>query len=140
MIDLQNRDFCPDLDEIGIYIKNPVFQKFCTEIKTKYSCKEKIEFSSCTMERGWNVKFKKSGRTLCTIYPRELFFTVMVVIGQKEKETVTSILPDCSERLQEIYHQTKEGNGQRWLMIDLEDQDSLYDDVLKLVEIRRQGN
>ncbi len=137
MIDLQTPNFCPDLDTIGTYVKNPLFQKFCTEIKTKYNCKEKIEFSSCSFEPGWNVKFKKSGKTLCTIYPRELFFTVMVVIGQKEKEAVASILPKCTERLQEIYRQTKEGNGQKWLMIDLEDQDSIYDDVFRLIEIRR---
>lgn len=28
-------------------------------------------------------------------------------------------------------------NGQRWLMIDLEDEDDLYKDVLRLIRIRR---
>ncbi len=88
------------------------------------------------MEPGWNVKFKKSGKSLCTIYPRESFFTAMVVIGRKEKESVEELLPACTSRLQEIYKETKEGNGQRWLMIDLEDKDSMYHDVLRLIKIR----
>ena len=40
--------------------------------------------SACSWEQGWNVKFKKAGKTLCTLYPRELFFTVMVVVGKRE--------------------------------------------------------
>ena len=55
-----------------------------------------MEFSSCSMESGWNVKFKKAGKTLCTI------------------------------ELQDIYHQINEGNGQKWHMSDLEDEDSSY--------------
>lgn len=51
----------------------------------------------------------------------------MVVIGQKEKEAVSALLSDCCSRLRDIYRETPEGegNGQRWLMIDLEDLDSL---------------
>ena len=135
MIDLKDRNYCPTLEEIGAYIQNSVFQDFCSEIKETYKCSEKIEYS-CSMEPGWNVKFKKSGKSLCTIYPRESFFTAMVVIGRKEKESVEELLPACTSRLQEIYKETKEGNGQRWLMIDLEDKDSMYHDVLRLIKIR----
>ena len=75
-------------------------------------------------------------RSLCTIYPRASFFTAMVVVGRKEKDAVEAIFPECSLALQEIYRQTREVNGQRWLMIDLEDADELYRDVLRLIEIR----
>ena len=136
MIDLQDRTVCPTLEEIGAYVGNPLFQNFCSGSLSDYQCKEKIEYSSCSWERGWNVKFRKSGKTLCTVYPQESFFTVLVVVGTKEKEAVSAILPDCSASLREIYAQTKEGNGQKWLMIDLEDPDRLYDDVLRLIRIR----
>lgn len=137
MADLLDRNSCPALEEIGEYVRNPLFMDFCVQIKEHYKCKEKIEFSSCSLEKGWNVKFRKSGRALCTIYPREGYFTVMVVVGAKEKEAVEALLPACTPQLQEIYHQTKEGNGQRWLMIDLEDKGKLYEEVLRLIEIRR---
>lgn len=140
MIDLQERCYCLTLEEIDAYIKNPLFQIFCLEIKSKYNIKEKIEYSSCSWERGWNIKFKKSGKSLCTIYPRESYFTVLVVVGKKEKDFVESLLPDCTAELQEIYNQTKEGCGQRWLMIDLEYQNAIYYDVLRLIEIRSARN
>lgn len=140
MIDLQKRDICPTLEELGEYVGNPLFQKFCSQVREQYGGKENMEFSSCSWERGWNVKFKKSGKTLCTIYPREGYFTVMIVVGRKEKEAVEAILLDCTARLGEIYQQTKEGNGQRWLMLDLEDADDLFRDALRLVKIRRESS
>lgn len=139
IIDIQDPTYCPAMEEVEAYVKNQVFQTFCTAIKENYKVKETIEFSSCSMEKGWNIKFKKSGKSLCTIYPKESFFTVLVVIGKKEKAAVEEILPGCSPEIQGIYHQTKEGNGQRWLMIPLEDKDSVYEDVLRLIGIRQAG-
>lgn len=137
MVDLLDSSLCPTLEEIEEFVRNPLFPQFCAQLKERHKCKEKIEYSSCSWERGWNVKFKKSGKTLCTIYPREGYFTVMIVVGTKEKNAVEAILPDCSREIQDIYNQTKEGNGQRWMMIDLEDKGKLYDDVFRLIEIRR---
>ena len=107
MIDLLDKHNCPTLEEIAQYIQNPVFMQLCSEIQNTYQCSEQIEFSSCSLEKGWNIKFKKAGKTLCTIYPRELYFTVMIVIGKKEKEPVEAILPECTPALQELYTQTR---------------------------------
>lgn len=137
MVDIQDRGYCPTLEEIGEYIKNPVFTQFCTDMKTRYNCNEKIEFSSCSWEFGWNVKFKKSGKNLCTLYPREGYFTVLVVIGQKEEEAAHAVLQECTPELRDIYMQTKTGNGQKWLMIDLEDKEKMYSDIFRLIDIRR---
>lgn len=138
MIDIKDKEYCPTLEEIGQFINNAVFSQFCAEIKAKYKCKEKIEFSSCSWENGWNVKFRKSGKSLCTIYPRDGYFTVLVVIGEKEREAVETILPECTPELRDIYDQTKLGNGQKWLMIDLEDKEEMYADIFRLMEIRRR--
>lgn len=139
MMDLQDKSRRPILEEIGEYIRNPVFMQFCSEIKITYKCNEKIEYSSCSWEKGWNIKFKKAGKTLCTIYPREGYFTIMIVVGAKEKTLVEAILPECTSELQKIYNQTHEGNRQKWLMIDLEDKELLYNDLLRLIQIRRNS-
>ena len=135
-MNLQDRTTAPTLEEIAEHIRNPLFQEFCSSLQTNYKCREKIEYSACSMEPGWNVKFKKSGKALCTIYPRESYFTAMLVVGRAEKEPFEAILPACSPEMRKIYQNTKEGNGMRWLMIDLEDQDELYNDVLRLIAIR----
>ena len=140
MIDIKDYNYCPDIDEISEYIRNSIFDDFCTEIIKGYTVQPKIEFSKCSWEFGWNIKFKKSGKTLCTIYPRENYFTVLVVIGRKEKEATEDLLINLSPVIQQIYNETKEGMGQRWLMIDLEDKDKdkykTFIDVLKLINLR----
>lgn len=138
MMDLQDRSVCPTMEEVGEVVGNPAFGRFCAQIRDTYQCSERIEYSSCSWEKGWNIKYKKAGKTLCTIYPREGYFTVMVVVGAKEKPLVEAALPQCTAELRQIYHQTREGNGQRWLMIDLEDEGELYEDVFRLIQIRRK--
>lgn len=139
MIGLQDKNSRPTLEEIGGYVGNPFFMEFCREIKAAYTCGEKIEYSSCSWERGWNVKFKKAGKTLCTVYPRECYFTVMIVVGPRERAAVEAILPECTAELQDICRQTREGGGQRWLMVDLEEPGPLYQDLLRLIQIRRNS-
>lgn len=137
MVDLQNREYSPSLEEVGEYVKNPLFFKFCEEIKNTYRCTEKIEFSSCKWELGWNVKFKKAGKNLCTIYPRKGYFKVTVVVGKKEKEAVEKILPECSSGIRDMYWRTEMGNGQKWLTAELGEENEVYTDVLRFIKIRR---
>ena len=63
----------------------------------------------------------------------------MIVVGRKEKEAVEEILSECTIEMQNLYHQTQEGNGQKWLMVDLEDRDCLYGDLLRFIRIRRNN-
>lgn len=136
MIDIKDINYVPDMEEMSRFIQNPLFDELCVSLESTYKAKSKIEFSKCSWEYGWNVKMKKSGKTLCTVYPRENYFTVLVVVGAKEKGEAEQILPGMSREIQNIYYQTQEGNGQRWLMIDLEDKGDVYEDVLKLIELR----
>lgn len=64
---------------------------------------------------------------------------MLLVVGRKEKEVAERLLPELSEEMQNIYHQTKEGNGQRWMMIDVKEDGELYQNILKLVRIRRES-
>ena len=54
------------------------------------------------------------------------------------KEVVEAILWECTSELRELYEKARWGNGQKWLMIDLEDQGEMFADVLQLIEIRRR--
>lgn len=69
--------------------------------------------------------------------PQRKLFSVLVVVGKKEKDAVKAILQEFNPILRDIYCQTKDGNGQRWLMIDLEDKENMYSDIFRLIDIRR---
>lgn len=136
MINIEDAGYCPTKEEIAEYVNIPAFEALCTKIQESYRAKLLIEYSQCSMEPGWNVKLKKSGKSLCTIYPKKDSMTVLVVVGKKEKEWAEAMLPTLTETVQEIYHETKEGNGQRWLMIPVNQTDEIFEDVLRLADLR----
>ena len=57
--------------EMSNYINNELWDNFCEFIRSNYNVNPKFEFSKCSLEFGWNIKFKKGSRTLCAVYPRE---------------------------------------------------------------------
>ena len=136
MINIKDINYAPNISEISSYIENPIFDEFYQYMNDKYKAVCKIEYSKDVWARGWNVKFRKSGKSLCVIYPKKNYFTVLVVVGNKEKEHVENLLPQFSEYIQKIYHNTREGNGQKWLMIDIISKNTSYQDVLRLIDIR----
>lgn len=106
---------------------------FCAKIEDIFQAKPQLEYSRCSWERGWNLKYKKSGKTLCTIYPRENYFTVLVVLNCTDPALSNKI----PENLKNVFNQTFEGNHQRWMMIDLEEDGLLLNDVIQLIQLRR---
>lgn len=138
MIDIREMSYRPSIREIGDYIGLPLFEEFYQYMDKEYQAICKIEYSKDVWARGWNVKFRKAGKSLCVVYPKENYFTILVVVGEKEKAHVEKMFPILTEKIREVYHSTKEGNGQRWLMINVDSADDVFEDVLKLIRIRRE--
>lgn len=61
----------PSWEDIRKYIGagKPNWDKFTAYIEETYGVKPKIEYSGCSAQPGWNVKYKKSSKSLCTLYP-----------------------------------------------------------------------
>lgn len=51
-------------------------------LQEKYQIKPKFSYSNCAMNqniwRGWNIKYQKSGKSFCTIYPQQAYFLALV--------------------------------------------------------------
>lgn len=137
MIDITDKNYKPDIGEITELIGNGLFGELCAHMENEYKAQYEIAYSGDKVLLGWNVRFCKSGRTLCRVYPVNGFFSVLIVIGPKESERTRELLPELSEEMRNIYFSTPEGMGQRWMVFDLKERNGLYEDLLKLVKIRR---
>ena len=138
MTDLKDRGYMPSLAQTAEYVNNPLFDIFCNEIKETFKCSEKMEFSCCSLEPGWNIKFKKCGKNLCTVYPKRGFFTVLTVMGQKEKKEIEQNPELYSDRTKKLCSEKDDICGQTWIMTDIEDKDEVYTEVKNLIKLRRQ--
>lgn len=130
-----NKNQVPTLEDIEAYVRNPIWFELCSHIIEIYQTKPTFEYSRCAWP-GWNVKFKKAGKNLCTLYPFEGFLWVLVVIGKNEKLMFEEKLSSMSDYLIGLYSETPDGNGQRWLKIELEDNERM-EDVKKCIAIKR---
>lgn len=126
----------PSLATISAYVNSPLFDRLCTHVGTEYQCEPALEYSRCSMQCGWNVKYRKAGRTLCTLYPMAGCFIALIVIGDRERAETEAMLPFFTAYLQQLYHETKAGQGQKWLMVNVTD-DAILEDVKQCIAIRR---
>lgn len=132
---LYPKTISPELSQIGAYIASPLWGELCAHLQEQYGVSPRVEHSRCSGAPGWNVKYKKSGRALCTLYPAEGYFTAMVSIGCQEAMEAELLLSACTDYLQELYRNAQPFNGGRWLMIEVRSPEILVD-VKRLIALR----
>ena len=127
----------PTWEQITEYIGSPLWADFNERIQSAYQIKPCMEHSRCSMQAGWNIKYKKGGKSLCTLYPMQGYFIVLVVVGSRELTEAEFLMPQCSDYVQTVFKNTKIGNGQKWLMLDVRDR-GIMDDVFSLINLRKR--
>lgn len=125
----------PPLEEISRRVDSPLFDALQTWMADTYQASPSIEFSRCSMDRGWNVKYKKGSKALCALYIRSGYFTAMVTFGAKQTAELEVLLPTFSPALQTLYQKTPFCNGGKWLCVDVKDQ-ALLEDVQRLILLK----
>lgn len=138
-MELFPKEVMPSGEEIAKYIEIPLFKQLCDSLETDFSCKSKIEFSKCSLQPGWNLKYRKSGRPVCTIYPEKGHFFCMISTNQKMQPDADLFLAGCDEYLQKLSENTPALNGGKWLMIDVTDEEIMRE-TMELVAIRIKKN
>ena len=125
----------PTYEDIKAFVGSELWDELCVFIEKKYKILPNMEYSKCSAQKGWNVKYKKKGKSICTLYPMKGYFIVLIVIGEKQQTETEIAIPSCTTYIQELYHKTRFLCGGRWLMIEVHDI-PIFEDVCKLAQIR----
>ena len=127
----------PTFEQVAEYIDCSLWSNMNSRLQTDYQVEPVMDYSCCSMQRGWNIKYRKKGKSLCTLYPMSGYFIALVVIGDKEMQEAEFLIPRCSSYVQDVFKNTKSGQGQKWLMIEVRDA-VVIDDVLALISLRKK--
>ena len=122
----------PALSDIGAWVNNPLLEELADWMKETYELEPSVEFSRCSMDRGWNVKYKKGSRALCALYVRSGWFTAMVTLRAKEVAGLETLLPTFSAPFRKLYEETPPFNGGKWLVVDVKEPEQL-EEVQRLI-------
>ena len=66
---------------------------------------------------GWSVRYRKSGKTMVTLFPECGGFTALVVLGKKEVVKAEAVPDKLSMKVWKLFRETNQLHDGRWLWI-----------------------
>ena len=85
------------------------------------------------------LKFRRSGKTVLTIYIYDDRFDFLVIFGKSEREKFEAQRDEFPQAIQEIYDKSKTYHDGKWMLIPVADLDTL-EAVKKLILIKKKPN
>ena len=125
---IQNPSSAPSFDDIAAYIHLPVrtlWLELNNFIQETYHAAPKITYSVCAWKPGWNVKYQKSGKSICTLYPEKDCLIALIVIKMELAALLQSAQPALHPSILHRIQTGKPFNHTLWLMIPVENEDVL---------------
>jgi hypothetical protein len=128
----------PDSKEIISFIGDQVATKWLEMedfLKTHYDFKPETVFYG--NKYGWTVRYRKSGRTLCSLFPEKDSFTVLITLGKGESELVLSMKDELSSQILNLIKESRQLRDGRWLWIRILKVNDITD-IKKILAVKRK--
>ena len=122
----------PTAEQLSAYVSHPMWEPLNRWICEAYSLSPICSYSSCSMGRGWNVKYRSGGKALCTLYPAAGAFTCLVVAPAQAE----ALLPTLSEYTHACWQAVKPMGSGRWLSLEV-DSPEVVEDIKTLLMLKR---
>lgn len=86
----------------------------------------------------YELKYRRSGRTFCGLYPKAGTLEILIIFGKAERDKFEGQRADFTAYINDLYDQTKQYHDGRWMYIPLEA--SIVDDIKGLIRIKKRPN
>ena len=86
---------------------------------------------------GWTLRYRKSGKTLCSLFPEKDAFTVLIVLGKKEVEKIYSLTSKLNSEVRSLFENTEQLRDGRWLWIRVKTSSDV-DSIELLLKVKRK--
>lgn len=133
-------DYIPSKEEMEQLLGKEIYQVWCqvSSLVTNYYNMEEL-WNTGGKNWTYEYKFRRGGRTLCTLYAKEHYFGFMIIFGKAEREKFELERETFSPEILEIYDSATTYHDGKWMMIELCDL-SLLENVKHLLFIKRKPN
>ena len=102
-------------------IINIIGKKSCLWIELRDYLEQNYDFAPELLfygkKYGWTIRFRKSGKTLCSLFPEKEAFTVLIVLGMKETEKTLSMTDKLNSKVRSLIEGTEQLHDGCWLWI-----------------------
>jgi predicted RNA-binding protein with PUA-like domain len=115
------------------------WEKLIEHIETNYEMDEVWYEGKPDSNYRNNVKLRRGGKTLITVYFRDGYFKVEITLGKTEREKYEQQQETFSDSFRKLYDNTQTLHDGKWLVCDVRDETPL-DDIIRLLHIKRKSN
>jgi len=93
------------------------------------------EFSYGGKKYGWNLWYRKAGKSLVTLFPQQGYFIAQVVLGREQVEKAMGL--SLGEKVGKLLRETPQLHDGKWLFIFTSDSVDIQD-IQQLLLIKRR--
>ncbi|WP_346880345.1 MULTISPECIES: DUF3788 domain-containing protein [unclassified Clostridium] len=130
----------PTEEELNQLMEEDVFKTWCAInnfIKDNYDTDMLWDNGGKTGV--FELKYRKSGKTFCALYPREKGMIVLIILGKNEREKFETSRKDFSEYINNFYDNTRQYHDGKWLYLDVIN-NTVIADIERLLFIKKKPN
>lgn len=130
----------PTEEELNQLMEEDVFKTWCAInnfIKDNYDMDMLWDNGGKTGV--FELKYRKSGKTFCALYPREKGMRVLIILGKNEREKFETSRKDFSEYINNFYDNTRQYHDGKWLYLDIIN-NTVIADIERLLFIKKKPN
>lgn len=111
----------------------PLWQRLLRFIETNYKLSEDMSYGG--KNYGWNLWYRKSGKSLVSLYPQQDRFVAQVVLGREQAGKTATL--NLGEKVRKLVDETQQRHDGKWLFIPVTDEADVMD-VEKLLLLKRR--
>jgi hypothetical protein len=125
----------PTMDEVlnTLDSRRPLWQALTQFIADNYPIPGKWNFGG--KNYGWNVWYRKSGKTLVTLYPQQNSFVAQIVLGKDQVEQALGL--KLGKNVRTLLRETPQLHDGRWLFIQVKTKKDVKD-IQQLIQVKRR--
>ena len=128
------KDHQPSTQEIlhALGSKQPLWEKLTQFISDNYEIPGLLNFGGS--KYGWNLWYRKSGKTLVTLYPNEEYFVAQIVLGRDQAKQALDL--KLGRNVQKVMLSTPQLHDGQWLFIKVRTGKDVKD-IEQLLQIKK---
>ena len=111
----------------------PLWERLLHFIETNYHIPGELSYGG--KKYGWNLWYRKSGKTLTTLYPQRDSFVAQVVLGREQAEKTANL--ELGEKVRQLVTDTPQLHDGKWLFIPVTEEPDVLD-VERLLLLKRR--
>jgi hypothetical protein len=130
-----DKDHQPTMPEVtsALGSAQPLWEKLTLFISSSYPIPGEWNFGG--KKYGWNVWYRKSGKTLVSLYPQQDGFVAQIVLGKAQVEQALDL--NFGDHVGTILKETPQFHDGRWLFIPVNTEQDV-EDIQLLLQVKRK--